>query len=139
MTRAIDKSSIRCVAVIQCEVTRERCPGGHCAIDFAKRRQHFEGYGPDVIFAPIPCGGCPGRRISRTVRILEHNVKNEGITHDQIAVHLASCMVFDSNHYPPCPNLDYIKRMLTRRGWRFVEGTHESNVAARRRASGDYV
>ena len=66
-------------------------------MDFTARQQHFAGYGPDVIFVPMPCGGCPGRRVSRLLAQLRKVMKSKlGVTPEQIAVHLSSCMVYDS-------------------------------------------
>lgn len=135
---AASRTDIKAVFVVQCEVSRERCAGGHCALAFHHRRDAFAGYGPDVIFVPLPCGGCPGRRVSRLTRLMERLLKKEQIERDRIAVHLASCLVFDSKHYPPCPHVDYIRRILRRRGFAMVDGSFLSEQSAKRRAEGVY-
>lgn len=135
----VSRSQIRCVTVLQCDVARERCSGARCVMAFNKRDKFFAEYPPQTIFVPMTCGGCPGRRISRLLANLRHVMKNNGIKADQIMVHLSSCMSLDSNHYPVCPHVDYIRHMLRRRGYRFADGSVESDVAAKRRAEGVYT
>lgn len=129
----------KCVAVIQCEVAHERCCGAQCAAGFAEREDLFAEYGDQVkYYVPFPCGGCPGRRISRLVANLQKVMKRRGVGQDEIAVHLSSCMAFDNAHYRPCPHLDDIKLVLARKGFRVVEGSHVSKAAERRRQEGIY-
>ena len=135
----MDRQKIKCVAVIQCDVARERCSGAHCAISFVGRNGYFAGYGPEAVYyVPFQCGGCPGRRVSRLGHNLRKAMKSQGLEPDQIAVHLASCLVTDNGHYPPCPHLADIRLMLSRKGLRVVEGTRISDSADRQRQAGHY-
>ena len=151
-TPSAAKPEVKCVAVVQCAVAQERCAGVHCALAFHRREHHFAGYGPpagrspsagegpDIIYMPMSCGGCPGRRVSRLAANLKNMLgKGAGIEPAEIVVHLAACVVTDNGHYPPCPHLDYIKTILTRKGLRVVEGTYVSATAEKRRQSGSYV
>jgi len=135
MSEQETKSGVKCVAVVQCEVARERCAGAHCALSFHRREHHFAGYGQDVIYVPMSCGGCPGRRVSRLAANLKSRLrKDAGIEPSGIVVHLAACVVTDNGHYPPCPHLAYIKTILAREGLRVVEGSYLSAAAEQRRA-----
>ena len=129
----------RCVAVVQCHISHERCAGIRCAVGFARREHHFASYGPEgTYYVPFTCGGCPGRRVSRLAVNLIRKMKQQGVEREHITVHLASCIVHDSFHYPPCPHADYMRRILKRRGLRVVEGTYVSAKAEARRRSGEY-
>lgn len=130
---------IRCVAVVQCHISHERCPGVACATAFANREHHFAGYSDEVkYYIPFTCGGCPGRRVSRLLSNLIKRMKGQGVERDEIAVHLSACVVNDSGHYPACPHLDYIKRILKRKRIKVVEGSMVSQTAEKRRQSGGY-
>jgi predicted metal-binding protein len=124
-------SKTRCVAVIQCQFSHERCTGAHCAKAFAERGESFQGYGAEAIYyVPFSCGGCSGRRVGRLATQLRKVMsKKAGVPVEEIAVHLATCMVTDNGHHPPCPHLDSIRLMLDRQGLRVVEGTHFSAKA----------
>ena len=130
---------VKCVAVVQCHVTHERCTGVSCATAFALREHHFAPYGKDTVFyVPFSCGGCPGRRVSRLAGQLIRKLKQKGVEKDEIAVHLSTCVVFDSGHYPKCPNVDYMKKILGRKGLKVVEGSYLSDKASQRRRTGFY-
>ena len=130
---------VRCVAVIQCHITHERCPGVACAVAFARREHHFAEYGDEVEFyMPFTCGGCPGRRVSRLASNIIKRLKQQGVEKDEIVVHFSSCVVKDSGHYPPCPHIEYMERILTRKGLRVVRGSHISKTAEKRRQAGSY-
>jgi len=135
-----DRQPTTCVAVIQCEVAHERCTGIQCAMGFADREDLFAAYGDEVrYYVPFPCGGCPGRRVGRLAHQIKRIMQKRGIPLEQVAVHLSSCMAFESGHYPPCPHLADIRLMLTRKGFtRVVEGTHLSPQAEERRHAGLY-
>ncbi len=136
MVQQTCEGSVKCVAVVQCDVALERCCGANCAISFSGRKHHFDTYGHEVIYVSFSCGGCPGRRVSRLVSHLLRKLKKVDIGRDGVAVHLASCVVNDNAHAPPCPHIDYMKRILERRGLRVVEGSHISSMAERRRSEG---
>jgi len=134
-----ERKPIRCVAVVQCHVTHERCTGVSCATSFAKREHQFAGYGSEVeYYVPFTCGGCPGRRVSRLMSQLIRKLKKQGVGKDEIAVHLSTCIVFDSGHYPKCPHIDYMKKILMRKGLKVVEGSYVSNKASERRQANFY-
>ena len=138
----MDKSQFRCVAVIQCAVSHERCPGGACAASFFARKHYFAGYGPETMYLAFQCGGCPGRRVSRLLETLRKQMKKQcGLEPDQIAIHLATCVVSDSAHYPPCPHVKDIRTMVARKGFHLVEGSFLSGSAsaAKKREAGVYA
>ena len=139
MTGKSEQGRTKCVAVIQCEVAHERCSGAQCAAGFAEREDLFAEYGNEVkYYVPFPCGGCPGRRISRLVVNLQKVMKRRSVEQDEIAVHLSSCMASDNAHNRPCPYLDDIKVVLARKGFSVIEGSLVSKTAERRRREGIY-
>ncbi len=128
------------VAVVQCEVMRERCSGADCAVRFAGRRDLFAEHDSDVsVYIPITCGGCPGRRVARLAAHLKKHMAKNQVTTDEVVVHLSSCIVNDNHHGPPCPHIDDIKLMLARQGFtRLIEGSKISSGAEKKRATGVY-
>jgi predicted metal-binding protein len=138
---AVDKSKIKCVAVIQCAVAHERCPGAKCAAAFSGRKHYFVGYGPGTIYyVPFGCGGCPGRRVGRLATYLKRAFKkHQSVEPEEIAVHLATCIVGDNAHYPPCPFRQDIKLMLSRKGLKVVEGSVYSKSLEAKREAGVYA
>ena len=56
----MEKSQARCVAVIQCGVSLERCPGVKCAGAFALRKDYFAGYPEGSSGKPPGPGGQSG-------------------------------------------------------------------------------
>ena len=138
----MDKSQAKCVAVIQCSVSHERCPGAKCAGAFAQRNDYFAGYGADAAYyVPFGCGGCPGRRVGRLLSCLKKNMKKQhNVEADQIVVHLASCVIGDNGHYTPCPFAKDIKTMIARKGLHFVEGSLYSRGpgSVKKREAGEY-
>ncbi|MBU3967340.1 MAG: CGGC domain-containing protein [Euryarchaeota archaeon] len=104
------------IAVVRCDIVSEVCPGVACFNAFNKRKVHFSDYRKDTeIIGFFTCGGCPGRRIFRLVdNLLKHNVD---------VIHLSSCMLMEKS-YSKCPHLEDIKKMITRKGVKVVEGTH---------------
>lgn len=129
------------VAIIQCDFAKERCSGFACLDSFAKRIDAFKDYpaDPGIIAVPFNCGGCPGRRIPRTVaHLVKSAMKKAGVEKDEIVFHLSSCMVTDNGHYPPCPHLGYIEKILDRKGVAYRKGSYGSKTATLRRASGKY-
>jgi predicted metal-binding protein len=140
MSGQAERSDIKCVAVIQCHIAHERCTGSHCAITFARREGLFAGYPADAIYVPFTCGGCPGRRISRLMAQLKDSMRKKlALEPGRIAVHLSSCVVNDSGHYPPCPHVEYMKAILSRKGCNVVEGSYISQNSERRRQEGLYA
>ena len=139
MTHQENRNDVRCVVVVQCHIAHERCSGAQCATAFANREHRFADYGPETrYYIPFTCGGCSGRRTSRLLRNVRRVMKREGVEPEQIVVHLSACVVNENSHYPPCPHLDYLKRIITRQGFRIVEGTYVSETARKRREAGGY-
>ncbi|RMD76669.1 MAG: CGGC domain-containing protein [Lentisphaerae bacterium] len=128
--------------VVQCEIVKQRCSGFLCEHAFTHRIDCFAEYAgnEDLRFLPISCGGCCGRA---TLRKLQHAVKllkqKENISTDQIVVHLASCVAFESHHGPECPHKEYLSKIVSEKvGLRLVYGTRLSPRTEARRKSGLY-
>jgi len=133
------KKGKRVIGLVQCDFAKERCSGFGCMNSFANRNDYFAGYEDNVILVPFNCGGCPGRRIPRIAEnLIKRAKKKADIRESEIIIHLASCMVTDNGHYPPCPHLDYIKKMLKRKSLPFAEGSYIGKTAAKRRGQGMY-
>ena len=61
------------------------------------------------------------------------------INKDEVTVHLSSCMATDNYHSDRCPHIDYIKNIISKKGYKnLVEGTYISNNAKRKREEGIY-
>jgi predicted metal-binding protein len=135
------ENKVKLIGVIQCDFARERCAGFGCMNSFTNRIDAFAKYPKDspIMIVPFNCGGCPGRRIPRVVANLVNRAKKKaGIEKDEIVIHLASCMVTDNGHYPPCPHLDYIGKILKRKGMKVKKGSYKSKTATARREAGVY-
>ena len=138
---AESKNKIKLIGIIQCDFAKERCSGFSCVNSFEERLDAFERYSKDdkIMVVPFDCGGCPGRRIGRSVTNLIKNSKKRAlINKEEIVIHLASCMVTDNAHYPPCPHLDYIGQILDRNGVKVVKGSYKSKTTQKRREAGLY-
>lgn len=136
------KMGIKFVLIIQCDAARLRCSGFACMNSFYGREGFFEGcgYGPEVRYMALTCGGCCGTSLASK---LEHFSKklagHTDVKKDEVAVHLASCMVTDNYHHDRCPHLEYIKALVLKKGYKnIVEGTFKSQNAAKKRAAGIY-
>lgn len=136
------KKQVRIIGVIQCDFARERCSGFGCMNSFVQRIDGFARYAKEdgVMLVPFNCGGCPGRRISRVASNLIKRAKAKaGVDKDELVIHLASCIVTDNGHYPPCPHVEYIEKILKRKGLKVVKGSYRSKTASKRRAEGQYA
>lgn len=132
---------IKLIGIIQCDFAKERCSGFACVNSFHERIDAFENYPDDgkIMVVPFNCGGCPGRRIGRSVENLISRAKKKGgIEKDEIVIHLSSCMVTDNAHYPPCPHLDYIGKILERKEVAVRKGSYKGKTAEMRREEGRY-
>lgn len=131
---------VRLVGIIQCDFAKERCSGFACIDSFTKRIDAFTQYPKgEIMVVPFNCGGCPGRRIGRvTANLIKRAGKKAEVEKDEIVIHLASCMVTDNGHYPPCPHIDYIEKILKRKGVKVRKGSYKSKTAQRRRDEGLY-
>lgn len=136
------KEQVKIIGVIQCDFAKERCSGFGCVNSFTQRVDGFAGYAaePGVMLVPFNCGGCPGRRISRVAANLIKRAKAKAaVEKSEIVIHLASCIVTDNGHYPPCPHIDYIEKILKRKGLKVKKGSYRSKTASKRRTEGLYA
>jgi len=126
--------------LIQCDIAKNRCSGFACTNAFYNRVDMFENYGPDMKYIAFSCGGCCGKGI---VAKLEHFSKKvrkvEGLSKDEVVIHLASCMVTDNHHSDRCPHVDFIKSIIHKKGYtNIVEKTYISKNSERKRQAGEY-
>lgn len=129
------------IAVVQCHLVKQRCPGYFCEKAFTERTGGFADYPADRRYRTLylTCGGCCGRALHRKLAALVRNLETkEGITRDRVAVHLSSCITKDNYHGPPCPNLDYLKQLIGKLGLDVREDTSISPTAQARREAGVY-
>ena len=129
------------VAVVQCHLVKQRCPGYFCEKAFHERTGAFARYAPESPLRALyfTCGGCCGRPLHRKLALLLRNLeKREGIGRDRVVVHFSSCIAYDNHHGPPCPHLDYLKALVAKLGVDVVEGTRESSRSRRLREEGVY-
>lgn len=132
--------SIKEVLIIQCDIAHNRCSGFACTKSFYDRTGKFEGYEEDVRYISFTCGGCCGKGVAAKIEHYgKQSRKQNGYAKDEIAVHLASCMVTDNHHYDRCPHVDYIKKIVDKHGFvNLIEGSYMSNNAGRKRSEGVY-
>ncbi|WP_430885315.1 CGGC domain-containing protein [Fusibacter sp. JL216-2] len=126
--------------LIQCQIAKNRCSGFACTNAFYNRDEMFKDYPPSTKYIAFTCGGCCGKG---TAAKLEHFTKKlakaEGLSKNEIVVHLASCMVTDNHHYDRCPHVEYIKKIIGKHGYNnIVEKTYISKNAHKRRCEGQY-
>ena len=133
---------IKYVFIIQCDIARLRCSGFACTNCFYNKDGFFKdcGYGDDVRYIAITCGGCCGGSIASKLEHFSNKLKNQtDVKKDEVAVHLSSCMATDNYHHDRCPNIDYIKGIILKKGYKnIVEGTFKSENATRKREGGIY-
>lgn len=133
---------IKFVVIIQCDAARERCSGFACTKCFYDREGFFENcdYNPDTRYIAFTCGGCCGTTIASHLEHFTNKLlRNTDIKQDEVAVHLSSCMVTDNYHHDRCPNLDYIKSIVLKKGYKnIVSGTFKSAHATEKREMGIY-
>ncbi len=134
--------SIKFVLIIQCDTSRLRCSGFACMKSFYDREGFFAecGYGPDVRYMALTCGGCCGTSLASKLEHFSNKLARQtAIKKDEVAVHLASCMVTDNYHHDRCPHLGYIRALVLKKGYKnIVEGSFKSENAAKKRAAGIY-
>ena len=133
----------RYIAIIQCHIVTEKCPGFFCENAFTKRMGAFAKYksNKDLRCVTITCGGCCGRAVHRKLALLLKTLKNrEGIQKDDVMVHLSSCVAFDNYHAPPCPHIEYLKKLIADKlGLKIDYGTKISDLSEKRRGEGRYT
>ena len=129
------------VAIVQCEIVKQRCSGYFCEKAFNERTGGFSDYPKDKAYRTLymTCGGCCGRALQRKLSHLARKIKaREGIGKDRLVVQLSSCITQDNFHAPPCPHLGYLKTIIARLGIEVREDTSISELAEKRRAEGVY-
>ncbi len=131
----------RYVAVVQCHLVMQRCSGYFCEKAFHHRKGGFARYPaePALRSLYLTCGGCCGRPVHRKLANLVRQVgKQEGVSRDEIVVHLSSCITKDNHHGPPCPHLGYLEEVIGKLGLDVVRDTTVSERAEARRHEGRY-
>jgi predicted metal-binding protein len=130
------------IAVVQCDIVKERCSGYQCEKAFHERGGGFSIYAKDQAYRTLyfSCGGCCGRALGRKLGSLVRTIKKkEEIDKDRIVVQLSSCITRDNHHGPPCPHLDYLKTQIAKVGLDVREDTSISPRAEERRKAGIYA
>ena len=129
------------IAVVQCHIVKQRCPGYLCEKAFHERTGGFADYPKDKEYRTIhiTCGGCCGRALHRKLSNLISKIKKyENIGKELIVVQLSSCITKDNYHGPPCPHLDYLKTLIGKLGLDIRESTTISKKAEKLRQEGVY-
>ena len=129
------------IAVVQCHLVKQRCPGYFCEKAFHERTGGFSSYSPDKPYRTLylTCGGCCGRPLHRKLSNLVAKIADrEGVEQNRIIVQLSSCITKDSYHGPPCPHLGCLKELIGRLGLDVCEDTVISDRAEERRKRGLY-
>ncbi|WP_324823759.1 CGGC domain-containing protein [Sinanaerobacter sp. ZZT-01] len=128
------------VMIIQCEFARQRCSGFACTNGFYNREDGFKDYEDNVRYIAMTCGGCCGTSLAAKLEHFSKKIaKNTDVKKKEVAVHLSSCMVTDNYHHDRCPNVDYIKALIQKKGYhRILEGTYISKTAEKKREKGEY-
>lgn len=126
------------VVIIQCEQVQKRCCGYNCTHAFYKREGKFAEYPEDTHYMSFTCGGCCGAGLTAKLENLQKRLRSFKENDQEVIMHLASCIVSDNYHKPPCPYLDYILRLLEKKGFNIVKGTYISQTASKKREAGIY-
>lgn len=126
------------VVVVQCDVVTKRCSGFPCMNSFYNRESTFVDYAEDTRYMMMTCGGCSGVGLAAKLENLCHKLAKNKIPKEEVIVHLASCIVSDNYHNPPCPHKKYLQEIVERKGFKCVLGTYISKKATEKRAEGIY-
>ena len=128
------------VVIIQCDIAHNRCSGFACTNAFYNKDGVFENYPDSTRYISFTCGGCCGKSIAAKLEHLSKKLKaKNNIEKDEVVVHLSSCMATDNYHYDRCPHIDYIKSIISKKGFKnIVEGSYTSNNAEKKRVNGIY-
>jgi predicted metal-binding protein len=128
------------VVIIQCDIAQRRCSGFACTNAFYNKDEVFKDYDDTTKYLSFTCGGCCGKGIASKLEHFSNKLKKKSsFTKDEVAVHLSSCMVTDNYHYDRCPHIDYIKKIIVKKGYQnVVEGSYISKGAKAKRAAGEY-
>lgn len=130
------------IAVVQCDIVKERCSGYYCEKAFHERTGGYAAYPRDKAYRVInmTCGGCCGRAVHRKLSHLVRRLKKEeGIGKERIVVQLSSCITKDNFHATPCPHLDYLKGLIRKLGLDIREDTSINEKSQKRREEGIYT
>jgi predicted metal-binding protein len=137
----MEYAPIQLIAIVQCHLVHQRCPGYFCDRAFVNRTGGFEGLGlaPNVRKLSLTCGGCCGRALHRKLALLRKNAaEHDGIGPEGIMVKLSSCITKDNYHGPACPHLGYLEKIIEKAGLAWSPDTHLSKTAQKRRSAGIY-
>ena len=127
------------VVIIQCELVHKKCSGFACIDSFYNRDEMFKSYKENTRYISFTCGGCCGKLVSGKLSHFSKKIlKKTDYKKDEVIVHLASCMTSDNYHSDRCPHIDYIKDIIVKRGYDFLEGTYISKNAEIKREKGIY-
>ena len=128
------------VAIIQCDISRQRCSGFACTNGFYNRDDFFKDYDDDTKYISLTCGGCCGASLASKLEHFSNKLsKKTDVKKDEVVVHLSSCMVTDNYHHDRCPHVDYIKALIEKKGYKnIVEGSYLSRTSEKKRESGEY-
>ncbi|MBA2858564.1 putative metal-binding protein [Methanococcus maripaludis] len=128
------------VVIIQCDMAKNRCSGMRCTNAFYEKTDAFENYAKDTKYISFTCGGCSGKLVSSKLANFSRWLKKyDGIEKDEVTIHLSSCMSTDNSHYDRCPNIDYIKQIINKKGYKnIVEGSIFSKKSEKLREEGIY-
>lgn len=132
---------IKLIAIVQCHLVHQRCPGYFCDRAFVNRTGGFEGLdiSNNTRKLSFTCGGCCGRALHRKLTLLKRKAKKyDNIEAEEILVKLASCISKDNYHGPACPHLGYLTTLIEKTGLHFSYDTHISEKSITKRASGIY-
>jgi predicted metal-binding protein len=141
-SRMTDAKNKDYIAIVQCDIVKERCSGYFCERAFNERAGGFATYPQDKAYRVLnlTCGGCCGRAVHRKLSHLARRLKEkEGIDKDRIVVQLSSCITKDNFHASPCPYLDYLKGLIAKLGLDVCEDTWISEASDERRKEGSYT
>lgn len=126
------------IVVIQCDIVQKKCIGYACMKSFYDRAGKFADYDADTRYMTVTCGGCCGASIAAKLEDLNRKLKRWGDEKKDVVIHLASCVVSDNYHRPPCPHKDYIKSIVERKGYPVILGSYISKIAYKKRQAGIY-
>lgn len=130
------------VVILQCHIVKERCPGYVCEKAFHERSGGFADYPKEKGYRSLnmTCGGCCGqathRKLSSLLRKLE---KQEAISRNRVVVQLSSCITKHNHHSPPCPHLDFLRRILAGLQVDVRDDTVINKLSEERRRTGVYA
>lgn len=131
---------IKYVVIIQCDIAHNRCSGFACTNAFYNRDAVFKNYSDSTRYISFTCGGCCGKSVAAKLEHFSKKIKtNNNINKDEVVIHLSSCMATDNYHYDKCPHIDYIKSIISKKGYKnIVEGSYISKGAEHKRSEGIY-